>query len=624
MSGIAGIIHLDGQPVAPDQIEQMTAAMAYRGPDGTHHWVDGPVALGQCMLRTTPEALEESQPLANEDHSLVLIMDGRIDNWQPLRQQLLTRGAVLRSRADAELVLRSYELWGKECLTHLEGDFALAIWDVKRQTVFCARDPLGNKPFHYHWDGNTLAFASEVHPILTLPWVKQVVNEGMVAEFLAGDWYSREETLWQGILRLVAAHTLEANANGVKLEHYWQPNVEATPLYATEQDYVEHYRELIFESIRRQSRSHQPVAVEVSGGLDSSGVFCVAEHLRRTGRLPAPAVTGYTFAFSGKSAANELEYARAIGAYWAVPIHEIAPTMPPLSWYEEQAGRYQEFVGFPNGSMSLTLRQTAAQQGSCVVLTGEGGDQWANGSRLYYADELIRGDGRALYECLQTDATAFGMRQAFTWFLRYGCFPNLPTSFQNVARRLAHASRKPAALSAQTRFWLASVQSERMAKRMVSTDLKAPGYHQQELLAKLYQPFYTQVMERAERDAARSGVELRHPFHTPQIAQLAFATPARFRLRGDLSKVLHRQALREVMPANVLARKDKAEFSVVFRTRLDEMQTLLTQTIPQRRHDWVTAAGMAQLYQYYQNNPQRGWPLWILWSIYLCDLMLPH
>ena len=105
----------------------MTAAIAYRGPDGITHWVDGPVAFGQCMLRTTPEALEETQPLANEDHSLLLVMDGRVDNWETLRQQLLAQGAVLRSRSDAELVLRGYEIWGKACLKHMEGDFALAI-----------------------------------------------------------------------------------------------------------------------------------------------------------------------------------------------------------------------------------------------------------------------------------------------------------------------------------------------------------------------------------------------------------------------------------------------------------------------------------------------------------------
>ncbi len=105
MSGIAGIIHFDGKPVEPGLIEKMTSAMAHRGPDGINHWVKGSVALGQCMLRTTPESLEEHQPLTNEDESLVLVMDGRVDNWEELRQGVAGARRVLRNRADAELVL---------------------------------------------------------------------------------------------------------------------------------------------------------------------------------------------------------------------------------------------------------------------------------------------------------------------------------------------------------------------------------------------------------------------------------------------------------------------------------------------------------------------------------------
>jgi len=129
MSGIAGIICFDGAPVEVGLVEKMTASMPYRGPDGIYHWVKGSVALGQCMLYTTPESLEEIQPLTNEDESLVLVMDGRVDNWEELRKELLGRGVVLRNISDAELVMRSYETWGEDCLTHIDGDFALVICD---------------------------------------------------------------------------------------------------------------------------------------------------------------------------------------------------------------------------------------------------------------------------------------------------------------------------------------------------------------------------------------------------------------------------------------------------------------------------------------------------------------
>ena len=151
MSGIAGIIRFDGGRVEPGQIEKMTAAMSYRGPDGINHRVLGPVALGHCMFRTTSESLEETQPLANEDESLTLVMDGWLSNWEELRAELLAKSARLRTRADAELVLRAYEAWGADCVAHIEGDFAFVIWDARRCEAFCARDRMGNKPLFYCW-----------------------------------------------------------------------------------------------------------------------------------------------------------------------------------------------------------------------------------------------------------------------------------------------------------------------------------------------------------------------------------------------------------------------------------------------------------------------------------------
>lgn len=226
MSGIAGIIHFDGRPVEPGQVEAMTAAMHYRGPDGINHWRRGHVALGQCMLRTTPESLEETQPLTNEDQSLVLVMDGRVDNWEELRRELLGKGAVLRTRADAELVLRAYEVWGRDCLSHIEGDFALVIWDARKQEAFCARDRVGNKPFHYHWSGDTLVFSSEVHPILDLPWVARQFNKGLMAECLGAEWLSREETFWQGVLRLIQAFRMTVSSSGPRLDEYWSRGLD--------------------------------------------------------------------------------------------------------------------------------------------------------------------------------------------------------------------------------------------------------------------------------------------------------------------------------------------------------------------------------------------------------------
>jgi len=619
MSGIAGIVRFDGAPIEPGEIEKMTAAMAHRGPDGIAHWTRGSVALGHCMLRTTPESLEENQPLANEDASLVLVMDGRVDNWEELRAELLKRGAVLRTRADAELVLRAFETWGRDCVAHIDGDFALVIWDARNRRLFCARDRLGHKPFHYHWDGTTLAFASELHPILALPWIDEVPNEGMIAEFLAGDWLSRDETLWQGVMRLVAAHRMEVTAAGPRIDEYWAPDLWAPLPYTRDEEYISHYRELFTDAVRRMSRTHLPLACEVSGGLDSSAVFCMAEHLRRSGKLLAPAVDGFTFAFTDDNDANEIAYARAVGEFLGVPIHESPPSERPLAWYAASARKYREFPGFPNAQMSLGLQQAAAAQ-SRVLLTGEWGDAWLAGSRSYYAEDIAQGNWRALYGSLRTDASIYGARRAARGLLRHGVFTLLPRGLQTSMRRAVQRLRGEQ--GADTLYWLSTamqrtVEARREAFRHPARRMRSPV--QQGLLDMLGSAKGCQIMERVDRQATRSGLEMRHPLGDARIVQFAFSTPERLRLRGDRSKYLHVQAMQGLMPQAVLERRTKAEFSVVFHRHLDGMQERLTRTLPREHPDWLDEGGMRRLLDVCLKNRQFGWPLWIFWGIYGCD-----
>jgi asparagine synthase (glutamine-hydrolysing) len=623
MSGIAGVIHFDGAPIEPGHLERLTNAMAHRGPDGIRHWVAGSVALGHCMLRTTPESLDEDQPLANEDQSLILVMDGRVDNWEELRRELIQQGAVLRDHSDAELVLRAYQVWGRDCLKHVDGDFALAIWDAQRKEAFCARDRIGNKPFNYYWNGKTLVFASELHAILTLPWVAQTPNDGMLAEFLAAEWYSREETLWAGVLRLVAAHLMIVGSSGPHPRKYWQPDLGESLPFSKDEDYILHYRELLTDCVRRMSRSHRPVAYEVSGGLDSSSVFCVAEHLRRTNELPAPGIEGYTLAFTDNSAANELAYARAVADHTSVPLCELPPSIMPLSWYADSARALQDFPGFPNGSMFVDIRKEASSRGCRVTLHGEGGDQWLEGARTYYAEELAHCDLRALYDCMKADAKVYGVVQPAAWFFRHGCVHLLPSAVQKPLRAAVRKLRR----DTRVPYWLSPAMRKKLALRRrqyrAADDQRVNNLGQRALLRRLDDAFTAQFMERDERQAARFAMEMRSPFLSQRFVQFAISTPERLRLRGDRTKYIHVQALRGVMPAMILERRSKAEFSTVFRGHLAALKTTLVETAPAERPEWLVPDGMERLYRAYEENPQAGWHMWILWAIFGCDRLMP-
>jgi len=621
VSGIACIINFDGAPVALGLIEKMTSAMAHRGPDSIDHWVQDSVALGQCMLHTTPESLEETQPLANEDASLILVMDGRVDNWEELRKELLQRGAVLRNRADAELVLRAYEVWGGECLQRIEGDFALVMWDAKRRTAFCARDRMGLKPLNYRWDGKTLIVASELHAILALPGVEQVFNEGLLAEYLGNEWLSRDETFWHGVMRLVAAHRMMVNADGTRFARYWQPDCTATLSYKRDEEYVEHYRELFANVVRRMSRSHLPVAYEVSGGLDSSAIFSMAEALRRQQNLPAPGIAGYTLDFHDDPDANELEYVRVLAQHLGVPIHEIPPTQLPVSWYGEWAGKYREFPGYPNGTMALGLREASARQGSRVLMSGSGGDEWVGmpWTGAYYAEELAAMNWGNVYSCLKRDRRELGARKALWWLFRYGVLPLAPEALKELRRQRLRA-RKAQASWLSSRLQVMLEQRRLRTRNAVPAPLQRRGQLKQvEMLEGAYDAL---AKELEERFCTSLNLELRKPFFNQEIVQLAFSTPERFRSRGHTTKQLHRQAMKGLLPETVRVRDTKSDFMVAFRRQLNSMQTELVNDILPRRMAWVQPARAATISGNFHGDEFAGWAEWWLWTLVGCDALL--
>lgn len=622
MSGIAGIIHFDGRPVVPGQVESMTAAMHYRGPDGINHWRKGNVALGQCLLRTTPESLEETQPLTNEDESLVLVMDGRVDNWEELRRELLAQGAVLRTRADAELVLRAYEVWGRDCLSHIEGDFALVIWDARRQEAFCARDRVGNKPFNYHWSGNTLVFASELHPVLALPWVPEVLNQDTLSEYLSTEWYSLDETLWQGVLRLKPSHFMVATGqSGLTPHRYWAPDLHQRLPCQTDEDYIEHHRALFTDVVRRMSRSLTPVACEVSGGLDSSAIFAVAETLRQQRSLPSPGLEGYTLDFSGDPAADEMAYARAVGAHLGRRIHEVTPAHMPLDWYRETARLYREFPDYPNGSMGLSIAEMARSHGSRVLISGTGGDEWAGGCRLYYAEAIAGGRLRELLAMLQLDAREAGVQAALWWPLRHGVLPLLPNRLRRDLRQIAAFVRSRG--RDRPPSWLAPAMQQRLAQRRKQNALDSPpewqrlGQRRQWL--NLSDPYVTLAREINERRASLMGLEWRQPFWDARIIQAAFATPEHLRLRGHENKWLHRRALAELLPEKILERQSKAEFSVTFSRYWRELRSQLVADVLPRRLDWIEFSGFSDLVDRAFDPQYAEWSEGIAWTLFGLD-----
>lgn len=595
MSGIAAIIDLEGGPVEPGLVERMTAAMAYRGPDGICHWTKGSVALGHCMLRTTAESLEEAQPLANEDETVILVLDGYLTNWEDLRGELIARGVRLRNRSDAELVLRAYETWGEGCPSHIEGEYAFLVWDGRQNKAFCVRDHAGLRPLFHVRTRNVLAVASDIAAIAALPGIGLTLNRGFMAEMLADEWVTRDETIWAGVMQLRPAHWLSLGKETVQYERYWSASCAPAIRYKRDEEYFEHYRAMFAQCVRRASRTHLPLAFEVSGGLDSSANFCMAHQLARQGKILAPQIKGYTFHVEAGSDADEIEFARAVGRHLGEEIREIPLFLPGIEWFEQQIRDDADIPPFPNAAMSNNLGSALVADGCRVNINGMGGDQWLDGSAYYYFEQLAERDWKGLARAFWTDLSVLGARQTVNLLMRCGFYPLLPAPVRWLARTMRHF-RLPG--TATPYYWLAPELTDIMATRLKSGNfLSARTRPAVARGSKLDHPYWSLLFGLLSRQFAKLGYEPRSPMLSRAFIEFSVATPEYIRLRGGETKFIHRRALAGILPIEVQERQTKAEFSLAYERHQKVFEDLRTAAVQDDLKGFVDPAGLRRLHE---------------------------
>jgi asparagine synthase (glutamine-hydrolysing) len=278
MSGIVGIINLDGAPVDRPLLQQMTDFIAFRGPDAQAIWSNGPVGFGHTMLRTWEGSIRESQPCSLEG-DIWITADARVDGQSELIRKLAARGRTrLEAATDAELILHAYHVWGDDCVQHLLGDFAFALWDGRRQRLFCARDHFGVKLFYYAQVANTLVFGNTLECLRLHPAVSDTLNELAIADFLLfGGNEDHDTTTFADIQRLRPAYRLTwSELDGEpRRSRYWTLSIGEEIRYKRPGDYVERFRELLRAVVAdRLDTSH--VGVLMSGGLDSTSIAATA------------------------------------------------------------------------------------------------------------------------------------------------------------------------------------------------------------------------------------------------------------------------------------------------------------------------------------------------------------
>ena len=357
MSGIVGIINLDGQPVERLLLRRLTEFLAYGGPDAQEVWTEGPVGLGHAMLRTTFESEHERQPYSL-DGRVWITADARIDGRAELIRKLAGKGCgLLKDIPDPEIILQAYRVWGEDCVRHLLGDFAFAIWDGPHRRLFCARDHSGIKPFFYARVKDCFVFSNSLDCLRQHPQVSDELNELAIADFLLFDFNQEPATTtFTDIQRLPAAHSAVLRDGTFRTRRYWTLPFSGPIRYKQQSDYVEHFIELLQQAVADRLRTRR-VGVLMSGGLDSSTVASQAAAIRAAESSPGD-LRAYTWVFDRLIPDEERHYAGLAASHLNLPIEFLA-----LDDYKPSSapGRSGEFLSMNFKNWCQLFGQKAIQ-----------------------------------------------------------------------------------------------------------------------------------------------------------------------------------------------------------------------------------------------------------------------
>lgn len=390
MSGICGIIDLDGAPVNREVLQALTASILFRGPDAQNTWVDGPVGFGHTLFCTTLESEGEHQP-CSLDGRVWITADARIDGRDELNAKLAAHNRLdLEKATDAELILHAYHAWGTDCLKHLIGDFAFAIWDGVRQKLFCARDHFGIKPFFYAQVGRYLIFSNTLNCIRQHPAVSNTLNDLAIADFLLFEENKDPATTaFADIQRLMPAHAFTWSPRSqLQISRYWSLPTDLGVRYRPAGDYVEHFKYLLGLAVADRLRTNR-VGVEMSGGLDSSSIAATALGILSRQSQPFE-INAQTIVFDHLIPDKERYYASLVAQQLNIPIHFIVGDNYQLfERWDQPETSFPEPLHAPLAAQTADMVRSAAKLGR-VFLAGWDGDALLSESLRPYFKSLAR------------------------------------------------------------------------------------------------------------------------------------------------------------------------------------------------------------------------------------------
>ena len=407
MCGIGGILRLDGRPADRNQLQAVSDALTHRGPDGSGMFCDGPTGLVHRRLAIIdPEGGQ--QPIGNEDSSVHVTFNGEIYNYRELQRQLESQGHQFRTSSDTEVLVHAWEQWGTDCVNHLRGMFALAIWDARQQQLFLARDRVGIKPLLYSWQKGYLAFASEMQALTALPDFEATVDVQAIDQYLHYHYIPAPFSIYRQVQKLSPGHFLLIDAQRpgqAKPVRYWKLNF-APDRGLDEKAWIERIDAALEETVRTHLVSDVPFGAFLSGGMDSSTIVA---YMSRILKEPVKAFCiGH-----GDAAYDERNWAKEAARITGAEYYEEVVEPDGLQLLPDLVRHYGEPFADSSAIPTWYVSRLARKHVK-MVLSGDGGDELFAGYHAYGA--ILSGHRKpaALLSRVKHEL-ANGVRKAGLW-----------------------------------------------------------------------------------------------------------------------------------------------------------------------------------------------------------------
>ena len=562
MCGFVSIINKDNKTINLKILSSMAQTIHHRGPDDEGHFINANVGLYHKRLSII-DLKTGQQPMKSND--LIIIFNGEIYNYVELRNELKSQGFNFETTSDTEVILKLYERDGLNAISKLNGMFAFIIYDLKKNVLVIARDHFGIKPLYLYEDKNIILFGSEIKALLKHPNVIAEPNYEMINEYLTFQFTLNTETLFKNISKVKPGHYMTINLDdfSIKQTQYWDPNFKID-MHHTEEYFIVKLRELLEDTIKIQLRSDVPVGTYLSGGIDSSLVTMLSSKSMES------KIQTFTGAFHEGKEFDETKYAKLVADKSNSIYNELYLTqydfienLPKLIYHLDEP-----VVG-PGVFPQFMVSKFAASKVK-VVLGGQGGDEIFGGYTRYviaYLEQAIKG---AIFESNEEAEHIVSLKSIL---------PNLPSlrqyipmmkqfseegSYEEMDKRYFHLiDRSDNSLSYFSKDFQQAYDKEKIFSRFqkLFNHPDTLSYYNKmthfDLFGSL--PGLLQVEDRASMAAS---IESRVPLLDKRIVDLISVMPAAMKFRGAEMKYLLKKTIKDILPGEILNRKDKMGFPV--------------------------------------------------------------